>query len=79
MNKPSNKNEKDNDDIINNNKSDNGNNTYVLKTRSIILANENFFQRRSSLFQMVQNYQYQNKIKIPKSFLYSKNGNLFKV
>ena len=84
INKPLDKNEKGNDDIINNNKSDNGGNTYVLKTRSIILSNENFFQRRSSLpdglnFSTINqnvpklSIPKQNK-KNPKSF-HCKNGN----
>ena len=70
----------------NDNDKDNENNTYVLKTRSIILANENFFQRRCSLPSGVNfstiipngpklSIAKQNK-KNPKSFHISKNASL---
>ena len=70
----------------NDNDNDNENNTYVLKTRSIILANENFFQRRCSLPSGVNfstiipngpklSIAKQNK-KNPKSFHISKNASL---
>ena len=70
----------------NDNDNYNENNTYVLKTRSIILANENFFQRRCSLPSGVKfstiipngpklSIAKQNK-KNPKSFHISKNASL---
>ena len=87
---PSNNNEdKDNkNDIINNNKNNISNNeaTYILKTRSIILSNENFFQKRCSMpininFSEKNSTQPKisrymsnaNKIKNTKSFHVSKN------
>ena len=83
INNSINKNDNDNIIINNNNKFNYRNNTYVFKPRSIILVNENFFQRRCSLpsginFSAINSYGPKLSVAIPnkknaKSFHISQN------